>query len=64
VVKLSAEPDQAHIRADETLDDVSRLLVERFEVWVAEHRDAEGRTILERSDVERGRTLPQQVFPS
>jgi len=46
------------IPAGETLDDVSRLLVARLDTRASEHRDAEGRTIAERFEVELGRMLP------
>ena len=41
-----------------SLDEVSRQLLSRLDARAAEHRDAEGRTIAERFEVERGRMLP------
>lgn len=46
------------IPTGEALDQVSRQLVARLDARASEHRDAEGRTILERFEVERGRMLP------
>ena len=47
-----------HIPAGAALDDVSHLLLARLDARAAEQRDAEGHTVLERFDVERGRMLP------
>lgn len=44
-----------------SLDEVSRQLLSRLDARAAEHRDAEGRTIAERFEVERGRMLPLPV---
>lgn len=46
------------ILAGESLEEVSRLLVQRLDRRAEEHRDTEGRTIAERFDAERGRMLP------
>ena len=46
------------IPAGDTLADVSHLLLSRLDARAAEHRDAEGHTILERFEFERGRMLP------
>jgi transposase len=41
-----------------SLDEVSHQLLARLDARAAEHRDAEGRTIAERFEVERSRMLP------
>ena len=46
------------IPAGETLEEVSRLLLERLDRRAAERRDAEGRSIAERFGDELGRMLP------